>query len=184
MASASSQGVSSLQGSSARAGPWDTPFNRAMNKVKKVDPLSKKPSSAGRVVGFGGSTNWSEYYGKEDTRTRKARKTEEADNSAYVRGLEEKVNQIPQIVQDEVAKTMTSLLPTLLESLGNWHAGGRQGPCPIPSMVSSHSGTNAAPVTNVPAVLVTPAAITAAAPDVVTPQATIAQPKLNAPAGS
>ena len=77
----------------ARAGPWDTPFNRAMNKVKKIDPLSKKPSSAGRVVGFGGSTNWSEYYGKEDSRAHSARKIEE--DNAYVCGLEEKVNQIP-----------------------------------------------------------------------------------------
>ena len=48
-----------------------------------------------------------------------------------------------------MAKTVTSLLPTLLEWLGNWNVGGRQGPCLIPSMVSSHSA-NTAPVTSSP----------------------------------
>ena len=63
-----------------------------MNMVKKVDPVSK-PSSAGRVVGFDGDLNWFEYYGKQDSRPRKARRIK--DDNAYVRGLEEKVNQIP-----------------------------------------------------------------------------------------
>ena len=122
---ASSQGVSSSQGSSVKAaGPWDTPFNRALNKVKKVD-LVAKPSSAGRVVGFGADLNWSEYYGKPEasgSRRRKARRTEE--DAAYVHGLEEKVNMIPQLVQNEVVKTMTALLPDMMQSLANWNAGG------------------------------------------------------------
>ena len=72
------------------------------------------------MVGFGANLNWSEYYGKPEvsgSRGRKARRTEE--DAAYVRGLEEKVNLIPQLVQDEVSKTMTSLIPTMMESLAN-----------------------------------------------------------------
>ena len=73
--------AASSQGSSIKpAGPWDTSFNRAMNKVKKVENMSAKPSSADRVVGFGADLNWSEYYGKSaehsGSRGRKARRTE------------------------------------------------------------------------------------------------------------
>jgi hypothetical protein len=192
--------IASSQESSVKpAGPWDNAFNRALNKVKKVDDVTAKPSSAGRVVGFGADLNWSEYYGKpaeqSGSRGRKARRTEE--DAAYVRGLEEKVNMLPQLVQDEVAKTMNALLPDMMQSLANWQARGGQGPIPVPSMVGSNSGP-AAPAVPTPAVvvapaptpgvLVTPAANTAAAtPDVmVTPPATIEQPghNNNAPGGS
>src|ERR1041385_7297016 len=104
---------------------------------------------------------------------------------------------LPQLFQDEVAKTMNALLPDKMQSLANWQARGGQGPIPVPSMVGSNSGP-AAPVVLTPAVvvapaptpgvLVTPAANTAAAlPDVmVTPPATIEQPghNNNAPGGS
>src|ERR1041385_8281147 len=132
------------QESSVRpAGPWDNAFNRALNKVKKVDDVMAKPSSAGRVVGFGADLNWSEYYGKPTeqsvSRGRKARRTEE--DTAYVRGLEEKVNALLQLVQDDMAKTMMALLPDMMQSLANWQARGGQGPILVPSMVGSNSGT-------------------------------------------
>src|SRR4051812_19426319 len=99
---AASVGVSSSEGSSVKAvGQWDTPFNRALNKVKKVDMVAKPPL-AGRVVGFGADLNWFKYYGKleqKGSRGRKARRTEE--DAAHVRGLEEKVNMLPELVQDE-----------------------------------------------------------------------------------
>src|ERR1041384_6261133 len=141
--------IASSQESSVRpAGPWDNAFNRALNKVKKVDDVTAKPSSAGRVVGFGADLNWSEYYGKpadqSGSRGRKARRTEE--DAAYVCGLEEKVNLLPQLVQDEVAKTMSALLPDMVQSLANWQACGGQGPIPVPSMVGSKSVTAAAAV--------------------------------------
>src|SRR4051812_29129254 len=192
--------IASSQESSVKpAGPWDNAFNRALNKVKKNDDVKAKPSSAGRVVGFGADLNWSEYYGKpaeqSGSRGRKARRTKE--DVTYVRGLEEKVNMLPQLVQDEVAKTMNALLPDMRQSLANWQVCGEQGPIPVPSMVGSNSGT-AAPAVLTPAVveapaptpgiLVTPAANTkAAAPDVmVTPPAMIEQPghNNNAPGGS
>src|SRR4051812_3164967 len=106
---------------------------------------------------------------------RKARRTEE--DAAYVHGLEEKVNMLPQLVEDQVAKTMNALLPNMMQSLANWQSCGGIGPIPVPSMVGSNSGITAAPVTNAPtpALLDTPADNTAAAPvDVMlTPPATI-----------
>src|SRR3954466_11151285 len=114
--------IASSQESSVRAaGPWYNAFNRALNKVKKVDDVTMKPSSAGRVVVFGADLNWSEYYGKpaeqSGSRGRKARRTKE--DAAYVRGLEEKMNMLPQLVQDEVAKTVNALLPDMMHSLTN-----------------------------------------------------------------
>src|ERR1041385_1586542 len=191
--------ASSQESSVMPASLWDNAFNRALNKVKKVDDVTAKPSSAGRVVGFGADLNWFEYYGKSaeqsGSRGRKARRTEE--DASYVRGLEEKVNMFPQLVQDEVVKTMNALLPDMMQSLANWKARGGEEPIPVPSMVGSNSGT-AAPAVPTPAllvapaptpgVLVTPAANSAAAtPDVmVTPPATIEQPghDNNAPGGS
>ena len=57
-----------------------------------------------------------EYY-KEDPKTRKERRCRE--ESREVQELRKKVVEIPQIVEDQVAKTITSILPTLLEGLGN-----------------------------------------------------------------
>ena len=86
--------ASSQESSVKQAGPSDTAFNRALNKVKKVDDVTAKPSSAGCVVDFGADLNWSEYYGKpaeqSGLRGRKARRTEE--DAAYVRGLEDEVD--------------------------------------------------------------------------------------------
>jgi hypothetical protein len=58
--------------------PWDTPFNRATNAIKKR-PKHKKMTSAGRVSGFGLSTKVGVHF-KEDSKTRKERrsKVEEA----------------------------------------------------------------------------------------------------------
>ena len=92
-----------------------------MNKVKNVEDVAAKPSSAGRVVGFGADLNWSDYYGKPAeqscSRGRKVRRTEE--DTTYVRGLEEKVIILPQLVEDQVAKTMNALLPDMMQSLAN-----------------------------------------------------------------
>ena len=128
-----------------------------MNKVKKVEDVAAKPSSAGHVVGFGAELNWSEYYGKpakhSSSRGRKARRTKE--DVAYVRGLEDKVNMLLQLVEDQVAKRMNALLPDMMQSLANWQARGGIGPVPVPSMVGSNLGIAAAAPT--PVVLEAPA---------------------------
>ena len=74
---------SSSQGS-APVAPWDTTFNRALNKTKSVDRQAR-PSSAGRVPGFG-AVSWSEYYGSS-----RGKKPE----SAEVLSLREQVARIP-----------------------------------------------------------------------------------------
>jgi hypothetical protein len=53
--------------------PWDTPFNRAMNAIKKR-PKNKKMMSAGHVSGFGLSTKVGVHF-KEDSKTRKERRS-------------------------------------------------------------------------------------------------------------
>ena len=50
---------------------WDTPFNRALNKVKGK-PLHDPPEY-GRVVNTGVRASWNYYY-KEDKETRKQRR--------------------------------------------------------------------------------------------------------------
>ena len=50
---------------------WDTPFNRALNKVK-VKPLHDAPEY-GRVADAGVGASWNYYY-KEDKETRKQRR--------------------------------------------------------------------------------------------------------------
>jgi len=138
-----------------------------------------------------------EYYGKEDTKTRRARRSSE--ETAEVRALREQVARIPQLVEDQVQaripqileeemearvatavderveRKLNALLPGLLAGYGNWDRGGRRGPAPIPNMVSSESDNMAS------AMLVTPPATTAAPEFLVTSPATTTVPELNAP---
>jgi hypothetical protein len=53
--------------------PWDTPFNRATNAIKKR-PKNKKIMSAGHVSGFGLSMKVGIHF-KEDSKTRKERRS-------------------------------------------------------------------------------------------------------------
>lgn len=154
-----------------------------MNKMKEKDELSK-PSSAGRVSGFGLNMKWSEHY-KEASQTRKERRSIGSAKTREVEELKEKVAQIPQMVQDEVGKVLTSLLPTLMARLDEWNKGGREGPLPVPSMTGSNSHNAPVLVSPEAAVLVTPPAGShmVMVPDVfVTPPADTAALKLNAPA--
>ena len=66
----------------------------ATNVYKKRDK-SKKPTSAGRVSGFGLGMNFGEYY-NEDPKTRKERRSQKAAaDSCELQELKEKVAQIP-----------------------------------------------------------------------------------------
>ena len=56
----------------AQAGPWDTTFNRVMNRFKRREK-TQPPTSAGRVSGFGTSMKFIEYY-STDTEARKQRR--------------------------------------------------------------------------------------------------------------
>ena len=50
---------------------------------------------------------------------------------------------IPEIVQEQVQQqlgaTITAIVPTLIQGISAWIAGGQQGPPPIPSFTASNS---------------------------------------------
>ena len=125
--------------------------------MKHKDKFSK-PSSAGRVAGKGLSTKWSEYY----KAGRKERKTSSESQEREVQELKAQVARIPEIVEeqvrDQLGATITAIMPTLLEGLQAWIAGGQQGPPPIPSFTGSNSHNAPAPlVSPAEAALVSPA---------------------------
>jgi hypothetical protein len=59
-----------------------------------------------------------------------------------------KVN-MPGLIQDEVAKMVNAILPTMVQSIMNWIDGGRQGPFNMISLGASNSN-NVAPDQNAP----------------------------------
>jgi hypothetical protein len=124
--------------------------------MKHKDKFSK-PSSAGRVAGEGLSTKWSEYY----KAGRKERKTSSESQEREVKELKAQVARIPEIVQeqvrDQLGATITAIMPSLLEGLRGWIAGGQQGPPPIPSFTGSNSHNAPALVSPAEAALVSPA---------------------------
>ena len=173
---------SSSQGSTPVA-PWDTTFNRALNLTKEVDRQAK-PSSAGRVPGFG-AVPWSEYYGSS-----KGKKAESAD----VKALREQVAQIPQLIQEaataaaekerervasqvneQVTEKLNAILPVYFQQYENWKKAGRRGPPPVPSLGSAGSDNQQ--------VLVTPPA-PEGAPDMNLSGILKGRPAGAAPAGS
>ena len=107
--------------------------------MKNKDKLSK-PTSAGRVAGKGLSTKWSSYY---DTAGRKEKKTSSESQAREVQELRAQVARIPEIVQEQVQQqlgaTITAIVPTLIQAISAWIAGGQQGPPPIPSFTASNS---------------------------------------------
>ena len=92
--------------------------------MKHKDKFSKL-LSAGRVAGEGLSTKWSEYY---NAGGRKERKTSSESLSHEVQELREQVARIPEMVQeqvrDQLGATITTIMPTFLEGLQAWIAGG------------------------------------------------------------
>ena len=115
--------------------------------MKNKDKLSK-PSSAGRVAGKGLSTKWSSYY---TAGGRKEKKTSSESQSREVQELKAQVARIPEIVQEQVQQqlgtTLTAIVPTLIQGLTTWIAGGQQGPPPVPNFTASNShNAQAAPL--------------------------------------
>ena len=92
------------------------------------------------MAGKGLSTKWSSYYNSDG---RKEKKTSLESQACEVQELKAQVAQIPEIVQEQVQQqlgaTITAIVPTLIEGLSAWIAGGQQGPPPIPSFTASNS---------------------------------------------
>ena len=107
--------------------------------MKNKDKLFK-PTSAGRVTSKGLSTKWSSYY---HTCGRKEKKTSSESQSREVQELKAQVARIPEIVEeqvrDQLGATITAIVPTLIQGLTTWIAGGQQGPPPVPSFTASNS---------------------------------------------
>ena len=107
--------------------------------MKNKDKLSK-PTSAGRVAGKGLSTKWSSYYAAGG---RKEKKTSSESQACEVQELRAQVARIPEMVQEQVeqqlGRTMTAIVPTLIQGISAWIAGGQQGSPPIPSFTASNS---------------------------------------------
>ncbi|KAK1614773.1 hypothetical protein QYE76_020290 [Lolium multiflorum] len=135
--------------------PWDTPFNRAMNKYKERE-LDKPPTSGGRVSGFGTSMKLSEYYGS-DAKTRKLERRSSAKDKSEVQELKKKVETLEKLVAEkpvENTEMMKKLLdekirqiipPGLMEGLAAWNAGGQVGPIHVPSISGSNSSFHVSP---------------------------------------
>ena len=133
--------------------------------MKNKDKLSK-PTSAGRVAGKGLSTKWSSYY---NTGGRKEKKTSSESQAREVQELKAQVARIPEIVQEQVQQQLgamiTAIVPTLIQGLSAWIAGGQQGPPPIPSFTASNShSAQVAPLVSLVAPLVSPAEATLVSP--------------------
>src|SRR3954463_15495549 len=110
--------------------PWDNTLNRAMNALRKKDKLSK-PSSAGRVSGKGCSTKWSDYYSS----TRK----EKGSGKQAETQLQEKMAEIPRIVEQQVGQALNNMMPSLFVMMRDWLASGQQRLPLMPSFTGSNS---------------------------------------------
>src|SRR4051812_11755551 len=110
--------------------PWDNNLNRAMNALRKKDKWSK-PSSAGRVSGKGCSTKWSDYYSSGRKEKGSVKKVEEK--------LQEKMADIPRIVEREVGQALNNMMPSMFEYMRNWLASSQPGFPPMPSFTRSNS---------------------------------------------
>ena len=132
-----------------RRSPRGTPkFNRALKPTKGKEDPQARPTSAGRVPGFG-AVSWKEYYGSK--RGKKAESVE----VLYVRSQEEKFPELLQeaannavkaeraqaaaVVDDKVNEKLNTILPAYMEQYNKWRKGGKRGPCPVPNITSAGS---------------------------------------------
>src|ERR1041384_6425569 len=124
------QETESSSAGSPPVAPWDNTLNRAKNTLRKNDKLSK-PSSAGRVSGKGCSTKWSDYYSSGRKEKGSVKQVEEK--------LQEKMAEIPRIVEQQVGQALNNMMPSMFEYMRDWLASGQKGLPPMPSFTSSNS---------------------------------------------
>ena len=110
------------------------------------------------MAGKGLSTKWSSYYSAGG---RKEKKTSSESQSREVEALNAQVARIREIIQEQVQQqlgtTLTAMVPTLIQGLMKWIAGGQQGSPPVPSFTASNShNVQAAPLVSQAAPLLSP----------------------------
>jgi hypothetical protein len=143
--SCASSASSSSQGSTADP-RFDTPFNRATNRLKGR-AKSLPPTSSGRVSGYGTYEKVGNFR-KEDPEAKKERKAAAAaaEAASGKRELEELREQMPRMIAEQVQEKMRELLPEeLWQGLAAWNAGGRRGPLVVPSFSGSNSIQHVSP---------------------------------------
>ena len=120
---------------------WDTRFNRALNVVMGKKPGTKP--ATGRVVGGGNGATW-DYYYHESTEKRKERKR--MVDASIVEQIDKRVEEKTRdLVQDELGRQMTTILPNMVNSFISWFRGGQKGPFSLPSFGASTSSNQAPP---------------------------------------
>ena len=107
--------------SSARP-KWDTPFNRALNILKKV-PVDKPPSY-GRVHGVGDGASWKTCYHQEPVERKKRwavtqQSTDEKVKIAVDKSKVETKEELLGAVNAAVTDAVVSLLPSLFDFTKN-----------------------------------------------------------------
>ena len=138
--------------SSARP-KWDTPFNRALNILKKVPEA--KPPSGGRVHAIGDGASWKMCYSEEPEERRKRRalnqqtideKVAIAVNKTKAKTKEELRREVHAAVNEAVAGVtanfQSAIITNLILAIIDWHKNNPEKGAedfPLPSYVGSNS---------------------------------------------
>ena len=98
---------------------WDTPFNRALNILKR-QPVDTRPSY-GRVHGVGDGATWKKYY-HETTEERKERQrlTEENIDKKVEIAVEKKSSKTVATAVDAAKQVVADMSTVLVPSVFNW----------------------------------------------------------------
>ena len=113
---------------------WDTPFNRALNKVKGK-PLHDPPEY-GRVAGAGVGASWNYYY-KEDKETRKQRRRL---NTVTLDDVQKAVEAATWKAREEAREELKSTFSALVPAMHKWTKENPNADhFPIPSFIGSNS---------------------------------------------
>ena len=103
---------------------WDTPFNRALNILKRL-PVETRPSY-GRMHGVGDGATWKKYY-RETTEERKERRrlTEENIDKKVEIAVEKKSSETVTTAVAAAKHVLVDMSTTLVPAVFNW---SRQNP--------------------------------------------------------
>ena len=98
---------------------WDTPFNRALNILKR-QPVDTRPSY-GRVHGVGDGATWKKYY-RETTEERKERRrlTEENIDKKVEIAVEKKSTQTVATAVAAAKQVVVERSTFLVSAVFNW----------------------------------------------------------------
>ena len=98
---------------------WDTPFNRALNILKRL-PVDTRPSY-GRVHGVGDGTTWKKYYSEtKEERKEIQRLTEENIERKVEIAVEKKSSQTVATAVAAAKQMVVDMSTSLVPAVFNW----------------------------------------------------------------